>query len=77
MNDNFKNVIDKLIDQIDKINYDLLSFIAGFAYGMQIGKILYNAISEQVSTINDYISQQILQHYNFEVKNENISSGTM
>lgn len=77
MNNMFDNVIKQLIDQIDEVNYDLPSFIAGFAYGMQIGKTLYNAISEQVSTSNDYISQQILQHYNFEVKNENISSGTV
>jgi len=74
MDENFKNVIEQLIEKIDSVNYDLQSFVAGFVYGMQIGKALSTAINDQINSSNDFISKKILQHYNFEVKNENLSS---
>ena len=74
MDESFNIVIEKLIEKIDEVDYDLQSFVAGFVYGMQIGKSLYTAINDQISSSNDFISQKILQHYNFEVKNENLSS---
>lgn len=73
----FESVLKQLITQIDDIDYDLQSFIAGFVYGMHINKLIFNTCTDEVNKNIDALNKQIIDHYNFEVKNEDLSGGTV
>lgn len=69
METTLEKLIAQIVEKIDEVDYDLLSFVAGFVYGMQINKIISESVEKKLSQANDLISTKILQHYNFKITN--------
>ena len=69
METTLEKLIAQIIEKIDEVDYDLLSFVAGFVYGMQVNKIISESVEAKLSQANDLIGTKILQHYNFKIDN--------